>query len=369
MNFTDSHTEATNSTTENEMNWGTVIVCFKTVTGILLASSIYITGALIVYGVKNNKFKRQSEADFTGGVVYMMPITASFFCCLRLFWSLVGEEIFSLYQEGKDVECDIYNTAHAVMLTSVLLMTYMVLYVRQKVLYDHPMWASSLSNSIILLSRYSGLLIVALVLGTLVLRLLTPVERKSYRFGCLSTINSKGQVMFGVVFAVMLIIQVLTLTLFIVPLSHARSHNKSMRRFTMKSKSTLSNTSPSKHAKKAPRQKSILQRSLSKLSKKKKCVDEATSILKRSLAAAVACTVTDTIAFASVSIISDAYPIIIKVFFWDVTLWVNVFCLLVSFKKWRHVLFITKCVKSKPEESPEPSSGALASITGSLEGF
>lgn len=342
MYFTNSVTVVANIS-ENDANWRNVIVCVKTIDAVLLFYFIYITGALIVYGAKKNKFKRQSDADFTGGVVYIMPITASIFCCLRLLWSLVGEAALSVYQTGRNKECDVYNIALHVPTTLCLLTTYMTLYLRQKVFYDHPMWTTNINRYIVLLGKYSGVLIAALVLVIFVVKIgASSTVRESSRLGCVSHISSKGDFIWVVTITAILTIQVMSLVLFIVPLVHARRHFKSMRKFKVTGLMDTSSTTQE-----------------SNTETKEKDVDEALNILKRSLFAAISCSMSDTLAFFTVVIIPDEYPIIIKVLAWNISLCINVFCLLVSIRKWRDLLFLTKCLKSNSKSHSLEVSGGI----------
>ena len=162
----------------------TVTVVAKTLDGINLLIAVYITFALLRFGIKGKKFKRISDADFAGGSVFLFTVVASFNSCLRIIFTLGGEFIFSLYEEGQDRKCDIcymfLTTLHAVSLQP----TYLVLWIRQRNLYHHPFMKSIFGPTIVKISKYTGYVIVIDGIWVPIFYFTRDIRMKSSVWGC-----------------------------------------------------------------------------------------------------------------------------------------------------------------------------------------
>jgi len=291
----------------------------KIVSGIALLLNIYVTISLIKYGVENKKF-RWSEGDF---FVFITTFTSSFLCCFRMIWAIFGLVILGLHQtksmERAALICEGYNKINVLFQGVVTILSYLMLWKRQRVFYKSGIMTKDLGKTIIFLSKYTGVFITAGFISLLVYWLIYHFSPVSDGSDCFASTKSDS-LPYLVAGVILLSSQVLTLVLFIVPLRKSIGFR---RELTEKSANT------------------------DKLMKRTVALEMT---MMRSLKAAVFCFSSDLISMIFKVSIPKWMPLTISMTMYDLALFVNVICLLLTFKNWREMISSALCCCQHPKQ-------------------
>lgn len=104
---------------------------------ILLTLLIYFTVSLLHYGWKYGRFHRKNASDFNGGTVFVILLTAPALSTIRVASTIIGE-FMTIYEPGHDQFCDRLYKVSAILFYLGIAPVFYVLWMRQRVLYDHP---------------------------------------------------------------------------------------------------------------------------------------------------------------------------------------------------------------------------------------
>nr|XP_026690330.1 uncharacterized protein LOC113474232 [Ciona intestinalis] len=334
-----------------------------TIECIIVTCCSWLAVALIIHGVKTNRFKRQSGNDLNGGIVYNLTVVSALTLLGRCCCSIIAITL-PPYRPGFDEECERAVDAVVVFYLIALVPVYLLLWFRQRSIYAHPLMSSSRNKFIILLSWSSIVFLLGAGLST-VLASTIPKFQKSNYFGCENIsrdwTNTAGAVIatFG---------QLMLLFLFIIPLrrnlqncwsfffcykaqinSESRTgsslqvvkvnDNNSIHGFIGTSSCTIVSTHVEiKSSTNVPINKKILR------------------IIQRSTVLATICILTDitamvltTYALPNDSTRNYAYSI------YDVALFSNVICIILSFENYNTMIFPCAIEDATSKEHFSPS--------------
>ena len=346
---------------------------------LLLIILLYFSISLLHYGWRNQRFRRKNTSDFNGGTVFIILLLAPVFSLVRVISTIVGE-FMTYYEPGHDQFCARLYKVSAVLFYLGIAPVFYVLWMRQRVLYDHPIMSSNYRSTIKWFSLLSIYALTGSGLFGLVLFLFFPSHMESDYDGCHQHFEVGEATRWPnlVVAFVMTINKALLLVLYILPM---RKHNQMKKCLgsqlslntvgsegqalddngrkisaisapihsrTASSASRIQMTNLAPRTLSAVSHKSSVASSVIGMSRRteRKMGLKVKSILRQCIVISCVSIAIDIVATIYNSVLPLEFPRIILLFSFDVVLVLNVFCvslLFRDFKKMWTSLFIVYC--------------------------
>jgi len=337
----------------------------------LLSCALLLFFSLLYYGIQTQRYFRRSSSDFNGGIVFIFAVLSPLLLAARLLGTIILVTL-PPYEPGHEQVCGIIFDVNIVFYVSALVPVYVLLWLRQRVLYKHPLMKEIYSKP---LSTMSWMCLILLIIGAIALIILysAPDNITSGYRGCVAKTAGGTSVVPNIMTIVVIVSgQSMLLALFVIPLrrqllpqaelSPSRKRRMSerlmegFRRVTFRSNwgaeiqsynaqlrtsanhpELLRANTTSQAA--VPPQANSTGRSKRDKQKKNATAMRVKRLLFRSTRFAVVCITSDLAANLVVLAIGSKYPKNIPFVVYDISLFVNVLCIILSFDHWKFMIF------------------------------
>lgn len=349
------------------MAWQTHWLISQCLTFCLIAAAAWILTATLHYGLKNKKFKnigRRRKKDLNGGTVYLSATMAVVCLLPRYFASQVVLLVSAHLVQNSSCErtMDTANVCYSVSVTSA----YLFLWFRQQSFYSHPVLGKLAGNAVKIIS-FMSLVVLSLAAATVALFFVLPISYKNSDHGCVllnaneskfmngeSVAKNDNTIVYGM-FATLVFSQFLLLGLFINPLLRKKKF--------IQSPTKEMGPKTSQDSEKQDKRRSRIGSAFTSARQFSKRVfnGNANSIYKtirRSVVCAMVALLTDLIAMLFAVMVSNDTPRHVTNLVYDLSMLINVLCVLASFTKWLEIITSPCRTLYIPRRQPTPTTSS-----------
>ncbi|XP_039250223.2 uncharacterized protein LOC120327919 [Styela clava] len=211
-----------NITNSTEFDFTSMLLTSKVVNGLLLFMSIWMLLSMGIYGSRNKKWRKTAgTSSLNSGIIYQACVVSIALLIPRLLLNIL---IFHLRNIGNAMEwCELITDISVTLRLISRYSIYLFLWLRQRILYQHPS-TRQLGGTRVNIVSWASLLGILLTFVGLFCYSVAPASYESTRHDCVNTQQSLPFLVIGYMLGVLLIAtQLLLLGLFIYPMVKSRS--------------------------------------------------------------------------------------------------------------------------------------------------
>nr|XP_039249422.1 uncharacterized protein LOC120327092 [Styela clava] len=330
-------------------DYSTFLVVCEVVNAFVFVSMLWIMISMIMHGSRTNKWKKSGPSSMNSGMIYTACICVAALSLPRLILNGVIFHIQNI--EGGLEWCEFVFDASDVTGYATLYPIYLFLWLRHRVIYNHPTVHALTGRFVKALSWVTIVGLTLMSIGVL-LFLVIPTSYLATPQGCILDPKSDASMGYYVLAGLMILAQGLLLGLFIYPMvrtNEAQKQNSKLESNDRKASSTSGDLRNSEDSSKFDRL--ICWKRNNKKPKKK--ANSVTRTIRRSTISAIITVITDLIIVAIATwIMPSTTPLAATNAFYSVGILINVFCALATFGSNEKIL--TECCRTcRKDASPD----------------
>lgn len=314
----------------------TWLTACQIIEGILLIIAIWVLLCMIAYGTKTKKWERKKGAPLLNGRnLYIFCVISIASIIVRFSWGQVVIQV-PRRENSTNTLCEVIIDITGISYTMSLGTVYVFLWLRQRSIYTNPK-IRKLTGKFANYLSWISMILLCIVATVLTCVITAPQFYKSGPHGCMIKDGVSYEVYYALVSASLFLFQFALLGLFIYPIAKNTSSKSDF--------ASKHDTSPGHSAQKSKKLHHFCLLNGQKLSK-------VEQVIRRSVISTCVAVASDVTSMLIVNYVTVPYglPISVGVTLYDMSILVNIFCMLMTFGSHRRILTIF-CKRVNTEQS------------------